>query len=83
MWSSPGLDVDDSGTYWHDSQGRSCYPLSPPLGAHLPYSFAPATNVGVSDHPQFYGRGLGEEHIDNDALPGTMVAYLANGLTWL
>jgi len=83
MWSSPGLDADDSVTYWHDSQGRSRYPLSPPLSTHLPHNFAPVNNVGVSDYTQFYGTSPGEEHIDNDARPGKKVAYLANELTWL
>jgi hypothetical protein len=81
MWHSPGLDGD---TYWHGSQGRSRYgPLSPPLNAHLHYGFPHVTDVGVSDHMQFHDTSHGEEHIDDDALPGKTVGYLANRLTWL
>lgn len=77
MWPSSGLDVDhDNLGSYHDTQGRSRYPMVSfvPHGAHLPYNFTPTdpTNVGFTTPTQFYPTSYEESPIDEDGLPGKM-----------
>lgn len=78
MWPSPGLDVDhDSLGSYHDTQGRSRYPMLSfvPHGTHLPYNLTHAdpVNVGTSPLTQFYDTSFQESPTNDDGLPGKMV----------
>jgi hypothetical protein len=60
MWPSPGLDVDhDNLGSYHDTQGRSRYPM-PSFVPHGPLT-------------QFYDTSLQESPTNDDSLPGKMV----------